>query len=57
MSSFDVVDGQADLCAGSRPLLGGIEGEVKVSALSPGDLGMGPANPPVINSVVTWIEI
>jgi hypothetical protein len=57
MSCFDVVDGQAHLCAGSRLVLGGLEGEVKVSALYPGDLGMAPTCPPVVNSVVTWIEI
>jgi hypothetical protein len=57
MSCFDVVDGQADLYTGSRLFLGGIEGEVKVGTLGPGNLGMAPACPSVINSVVAWMEV
>jgi hypothetical protein len=57
MSCFDVVDGQADLYTGSRLFLGGIEGEVKVGTLGPGNLGMAPACPPVVNSVVAWMEV
>jgi hypothetical protein len=57
MSIFDVVDRESDLSAGSRLVLGRIESEVKVGPLSPGDFGMTPAYPPVVNPVVTRMKI
>jgi hypothetical protein len=57
MSHVDVVDSKCDLCTRCRPLLRWIEGKVKVGSISPGDLCVISANPPVVNPVVTGMEI
>jgi hypothetical protein len=57
MSDFDVVYGHADLHPTSRLPLGGIEGKVKVGAFPPGDLCVDPADPTIVNSIITRMQI
>jgi hypothetical protein len=57
MGIFDAFDRQRDLSTGSRLLLGGIESEMKVGAVSPGDLRVAAAYPPVVNFIVPRMEV
>jgi hypothetical protein len=57
MGIFNVLDRQRDLRPRSRLLLGGIEGEMKVGAVSPRDLRMAAPYPPVVNCIVTRMEV
>jgi hypothetical protein len=57
MGIFNVLDRQRDLNPRSRLLLGGIEGEMKVGAVSPRDLRMAAAYPPVVNCIITRMEV
>jgi hypothetical protein len=57
MGIVDVANAQTDLRSGCGPHLGGIEGEVKVSTLSPGDFGMTSTNPTVVHRVVPRLKV
>jgi hypothetical protein len=57
MGIVDVVNAQSYLRSGCGPHLGGIEGEVKVSALSPGDFGVASTNPAVVHRVVARLKV
>jgi len=57
MGILDIVNAQGDLCSGCGPNLGGIEGEVKIRARSPGDFGMASTNPAVVHRIVTLLEV
>jgi len=57
VSISDVFDGQADLSASSGPSSGGVEGEMKIGASSPGDLCVDAPDPTIFDSVVAGMEI
>ena len=57
MSRSDVFDRETDLSASSGPPFGGVEGEMKIGALCPGDLCVDSADPTILDSVVAWSEI
>jgi hypothetical protein len=57
MGCVDILDSQRDLYTRGRLLLGAIEGKVKVGPFSPGDFCVPSACPPVIDFIVTRMEI